>query len=65
VIAWTYFDEVSRKVFETTLQLDLDTWNRARGWALWKALIVAAEMCGSNFVEIKQAWQTLTILLSE
>lgn len=64
VIAWTYFDETNRKFFENALKLDADTWSRARGWALWKALIVAAEMCGSNSVEIKQAWQTLTLLLS-
>lgn len=38
-MAWTFFDEPSRKVFRNTLQMDGDTWNRARGWALWKALI--------------------------
>ncbi|MED5017767.1 aminoglycoside phosphotransferase family protein [Paenibacillus chibensis] len=38
-MAWTFFDAPSRKVFRNTLQMDEDTWNRARGWALWKALI--------------------------
>ncbi len=38
-IAWTFFDESSRKVFKKALNFDEETWNRARGWALWKALI--------------------------
>ena len=37
VMAWTFFDSQSRKRF---LQgLHSDTIDRARGWALWKALI--------------------------
>lgn len=36
-MAWTYFNGKSRKIF---LQgLDSDAINRARGWALWKALL--------------------------
>ncbi len=38
-IAWTYFNKDSRQIFKNALQLDEDTWDRARGWALWKALI--------------------------
>jgi aminoglycoside phosphotransferase (APT) family kinase protein len=43
VIAWTFFDGASREAFRTALALDDDTWRRARGWALWKALITMAE----------------------
>ncbi len=39
VIAWTLLKGLSRNKFKSTVQLDEDTWNRARGWALWKALI--------------------------
>lgn len=39
VMAWTFFDKESRKVFLDTLNFDTDTINRGRGWALWKALI--------------------------
>lgn len=39
VIAWTFFDESSRRVFINKMRLDQDTWHRAKGWALWKALI--------------------------
>jgi hypothetical protein len=45
--------------------LDSDTWDRARGWALSNALIVAAEPNSSNEVERNQAWHTLSVLLSE
>ncbi len=37
-IAWTFFDEKSREVFLNSIGLDKDTEDRARGWALWKAL---------------------------
>ncbi|WP_042351372.1 aminoglycoside phosphotransferase APH(3') [Bacillus massiliigorillae] len=40
VMAWTFFEKNSRKVFFDTLHCDDNTRNRAMGWALWKALIV-------------------------
>lgn len=39
VMAWTYFDDSSRAIFMQEMAMDSDTWDRARGWALWKALI--------------------------
>jgi aminoglycoside phosphotransferase (APT) family kinase protein len=39
-IAWTLFDQEGRVAFRTAINLDDGTWSRARGWALWKALIV-------------------------
>jgi len=39
VIAYTFFSGSSRSVFRDAVQQDADTWARARGWALWKALI--------------------------
>ncbi len=39
VIAWTFLDAPSRQVFREESALDEDTWARARGWALWKALL--------------------------
>ena len=39
VAAWTIFDASSFQIFREGLQLDAATWQRARGWALWKALI--------------------------
>lgn len=43
VIAWTFFAGASREAFVAGLALDDDTWQRGRGWALWKALITMAE----------------------
>jgi aminoglycoside phosphotransferase (APT) family kinase protein len=42
VIAWTLFSGDSRKAFRNTVGQDAATWARARGWALWKALITVA-----------------------
>ena len=36
-MAWTYFDEAARRIFLRGLSEDMV--GRARGWALWKALI--------------------------
>jgi aminoglycoside phosphotransferase (APT) family kinase protein len=53
-IAWTWFDPDARKAFRSGLPLDDATWLRARGWALWKALVVAAGMSPTNAVEYAQ-----------
>lgn len=37
VMAWTYFDDASRKIFLEGLSHDMV--QRAKGWALWKALV--------------------------
>lgn len=47
-IAWTTFGGESRAVFQDAVGLDDATWARARGWALWKALIVLARTPGAN-----------------
>ena len=39
VIAWTRFDPDTAAAFRGEVGLDDDTWARAAGWALWKALI--------------------------
>lgn len=44
VIAWTFLKQESRKIFKSHMSLDSDTWNRARGWGLWKALITLASL---------------------
>ena len=42
VIAWLFFAGSDRAAFKAAMSLDEATWDRARGWALWKALRVAA-----------------------
>ena len=39
VIAWTLFSGESREAFRAALPVDRATWERGRGWALWKGLI--------------------------
>ena len=38
-VAWTLLEGKGEEVFRTTIAADNDTWARARGWALWKALV--------------------------
>ncbi|CAG9606956.1 aminoglycoside phosphotransferase family protein [Pseudoneobacillus rhizosphaerae] len=58
-IAWTFFDDASRKVFKNELNLDEATWNRARGWALWKALITYDVQKDFDKVKAKEAFNTI------
>jgi len=48
VIYWTFLSGESQGMFRKTLNLDNDTWDRARGWALWKILCapIAGTDCG-------------------
>ncbi|MFG3603327.1 aminoglycoside phosphotransferase family protein [Micromonospora chersina] len=42
VAAWTWFAGPERRLFREFAGLPDDAWRRARGWALWKALITLA-----------------------
>lgn len=55
-IAWTFFDKSSRKTLMESMELDEETWKRAKGWALWKALIT---------YENKDSRKVLATLLNE
>lgn len=43
VIAWTLLRGESRDAFRQAVGQDAGTWARARGWALWKALLIVTE----------------------
>jgi aminoglycoside phosphotransferase (APT) family kinase protein len=43
VIAWTTFTGPSRAAFRAAAAADDATWARARGWQLWKSLLVLGE----------------------
>lgn len=62
-IAWTLFNGESRKIFQTLLPFNSATWARARGWALWKALIIAAGLVNANHTEAAQCWRVITEIL--
>ena len=62
VMAWTFFAGESAEVFRSGLRFDDATWARARGWALWKALItLAREKCGGEDADAtarRVGWRT-------
>ncbi len=62
-INWTLFHGKSRETFRRMLSLDKGTWARARGWTLWKALVVAAGFTNPNNTESSQCWRIIDELL--
>ena len=46
VISWLFLDGPARRAFRAALPFDPGTWARARGWALWKAMLVMAADSG-------------------
>lgn len=48
VIAWTYLFDKSRDIFIHEIDLDDDTWLRARAWALWKATLELCQIKDKN-----------------
>ncbi len=65
VIAWTLFTGESRQTFAKAMQLDDATWDRARGWALWKALIIAADLKDKSPEHSAHSWHVLHELLAD
>jgi aminoglycoside phosphotransferase (APT) family kinase protein len=59
ILAWNVLDTESRAVFRRALDLDDATWQRGRGWALWKALITLEAQRGSD--EKLAEWSRRTI----
>jgi aminoglycoside phosphotransferase (APT) family kinase protein len=51
VIAWTYLSGKAREVFMSKMDLDEDTWLRARAWALWKATFELCQIADKNSPE--------------
>jgi aminoglycoside phosphotransferase (APT) family kinase protein len=64
-IAWTFFDDTSRKVFKNKINFDEGTWNRARGWALWKALITYDAHIDSDKVIAEEASNTIWTIVED
>jgi aminoglycoside phosphotransferase (APT) family kinase protein len=51
VIAWTYLSGKAREVFISKMDMDADTWLRARAWALWKATFELCQIADKNSPE--------------
>jgi aminoglycoside phosphotransferase (APT) family kinase protein len=65
VIAWTLLKGESRDAFRAALKLDRATWARARGWALWKALIVCASLAGIDHNQREQSRRVIDELIAD
>jgi aminoglycoside phosphotransferase (APT) family kinase protein len=63
-IAWTFFSGASREAFHQALPFDEGTWVRARGWAIWKALVVAAGLSPTNAPEFARPLEVLESALA-
>lgn len=59
ILAWNVLDAESRNVFRLAMDLDDATWQRGRGWALWKALITLKAQRGRD--EKLAEWSRRTI----
>jgi aminoglycoside phosphotransferase (APT) family kinase protein len=62
VIGWTFFTGDEREIFREAAGLPADAWARARGWALWKALITMGDPDGPHY---RGAASTLAQVLAE
>ncbi|QDU69334.1 Phosphotransferase enzyme family protein [Planctomycetes bacterium Pla86] len=65
VPAWTFLGVEGCRTLRDALPLDRATWERGRGWVLWKALIVAAGLAETNAWEGGQAWSTIASVLAD
>ncbi|MFF3024676.1 aminoglycoside phosphotransferase family protein [Gottfriedia sp. NPDC057948] len=64
-MAWTFFDDESRKVFKNSLNFDEHTWNRARGWALWKALITFSANKDNGTPIREESFNTINVIMND
>ncbi len=64
-MAWTFFDHESRTVFKDVLKMDEGTWNRARGWAMWKALIIYEDYKNSDSMKLKEAYNVIQTIIED
>lgn len=64
-IAWTFLSGSSRNAFIKAMALDKATWERARGWSLWKALITLVEHLKTNSNQSKHAKYVINEVLDD
>jgi aminoglycoside phosphotransferase (APT) family kinase protein len=66
VVAWTLFHAGAREAFRARVDADRATWARARGWALWKALLTLADGPDGAAAERRYGWRcSATDLITE
>jgi len=65
VIAWTFLDHTTRVHFRAAIGLDGATWERARGWATWKALITLVQRRNTSTAEAHDARRIIRDILED
>jgi aminoglycoside phosphotransferase (APT) family kinase protein len=64
-IAWSPWGRDAREALRAALPLDGATWDRGRGWALWKALIILAKLSPAPPAMQEQARGVLDEVLAD
>lgn len=64
-IAWTLLTGESRAAFRSGLEVDDETWERGRGWALWKSLVTCAGLLEDGGPELAEEQYVLDQVLEE
>ncbi len=59
MIAWTLFARGERRVFRDAVGLPEGAWARARGWALWKALVTLCDPASPLYPQQARALEEL------
>jgi aminoglycoside phosphotransferase (APT) family kinase protein len=65
VPAWSVFNKVGRETFRQALDVDDDTWSRARGYALHQALMIIPYYPETNPEFVAMAKRTVEEILTE
>ncbi|MEU3222064.1 aminoglycoside phosphotransferase family protein [Streptomyces sp. NPDC006976] len=65
VIAWGMFEGASREAFREAVGQDAGTWARARGWALWKALLNLTGDAGADPVRAANERRVVDAVLAD
>lgn len=65
VIAWTLFKGSSRTTFRAGLPVDFNTWQRGKGWALWKAAITLVEARVTDATKAEDARRVIHEVLTD
>ncbi len=63
--AWSVFNKVGRETFRVALNVDDDTWSRARGYALHQALMIIPYYRDTNPEFVTMAKRTVDEILGE
>lgn len=64
-IAWTFLARRSRAVFRNALPFDAGTWQRGRGWTLWKALITLAQQPDDGSIVAREQLRVIAEILDD